>query len=326
MAQLAHRRSSGIISLAFNQEQDCFACCLKTGLRIYNVEPLVEISHFNREEVGEVLLCEMIDRTNWLLYVSARRPNILMAFNAREHYLIAEVSFKAPIRAIKARKDKVAIVLSSTIQVLAIPKLNRVALMRIPAGCRPLCTIATDAAVPQLLAAPAHRKGCVQIIDVSRVVRGAHSSSPAVMNCHQNDLVCMSLSPNGTRLATASEKGTIIRVFDTGTRTPLHELRRGSDYADVFCINFNATGTLVSCVSDKGTMHVWSARGAWTHLAAAKAFPDTRAQCGFINDNTAVMICEDGSYHKFSFASEGNCHRTDFDVFLQVGDDNELLL
>ncbi|KAH9643712.1 hypothetical protein HF086_001822 [Spodoptera exigua] len=182
----------------------------------------------------------------------------------------------------------VALVLNSTVQVLAIPTLNRVALMRIPTGCRPLCTIATDQSVPQLLAAPAHRKGSVQLVDVSRVVKGAQSSTPAVMGCHQNDLVCLSLSPNGTRLATASERGTIIRVFDTGSKTMLHELRRGSDYADVFCINFNATGSLICCVSDKGTMHIWSARGAWTRLAAAKAFPDTRAQCAFIDDRNAV--------------------------------------
>ena len=54
------------------------------------------------------------------------------------------------------------------------------------------------------------------------------------MGCHQTELVCLSLSANGARLATASERGTIIRVWDTATKHMLHELRRGSDYADVY--------------------------------------------------------------------------------------------
>ncbi|KAH9643713.1 hypothetical protein HF086_001823 [Spodoptera exigua] len=46
---MAHRRSSGITSLAFNQDQGCFACCHKNGLRIYNVEPLVEKTHYSNQ-------------------------------------------------------------------------------------------------------------------------------------------------------------------------------------------------------------------------------------------------------------------------------------
>lgn len=77
------------------------------------------------------------------------------------------------------------------------------------------------------------------------------------------------------------------------------------------------------CVSDKGTVHVW-ARG--THVAAARAPPDTRALCALTDDDSAVVvICEDGTFHKFTFAAEGNCHRSDFEYFLQVGDDDEFL-
>lgn len=65
-------------------------------------------------------------------------------------------------------------------------------------------------------------------------MKGAQSSSPAVVGCHQTELVCLSLSPNGAKLATASARGTIIRIWDTTSKLMLHELRRGSDYADVY--------------------------------------------------------------------------------------------
>ncbi|XP_030028481.1 WD repeat domain phosphoinositide-interacting protein 4 isoform X2 [Manduca sexta] len=267
----------------------------------------------------------MIFRTNWLLVVKARRPCSLMLLDDQQRAFRAEVVFKSPIRALRARKDKVAVVLTSSIQVLSLPSLQRVALLRTPAAARPLCALATEPNAPQLLAAPAHRKGSLQILDVSRAVKGAHSSSPAVLGCHQTDLVCLSLSPGGGKLATASERGTIIRLWDTHTKHMLHELRRGSDYADVYCITFNPSGSLVCCVSDKGTLHVWAARGSFAHLAAAHAHHDTRALCAFTDDASAVVICEDGTFHKFTFAAEGNCHRSDFEYFLQVGDDDEFL-
>ncbi|CAG4976049.1 unnamed protein product [Colias eurytheme] len=352
---MARRRSSGITSLAFNQNQGCFTCCLTSGLRVYNVDPLVEKAHYSKEELGEVSLCEMVFRTNWLLVVRARRPCSLMllddqqrafraevlfkspirALRARKDNLMilddqqrafrAEVLFKSPIRALRARKDKVAVVLTSSIQVLSLPSLQRVALLRTPASARPLCALATDPNAVQLLAAPAHRKGSLQLLDVSRAVKGAQSSSPAVVGCHQTDLVCISLSANGAKLATASERGTIIRLWDTSTKQMIHELRRGSDYADVYCINFNWSGSLVCCVSDKGTLHVWSARGSFARVCAAPAAPPLRALCAFADDTSALVICEDGTFHKFTFSAEGNCHRSDFEYFLQVGDDDEFL-
>ncbi|CAG9782580.1 unnamed protein product [Diatraea saccharalis] len=322
---MARRRSSGITNLSFNQDQGCFTCCLTSGLRVYNVEPLVEKTHYSKEELGEVSLCEMIFRTNWLLLVRARRPCTLLLLDDQRRRLKAEVHFKSPIRSLRARRDKVAVVLSSSIQVLTVPCLTRVALLRTPTSARPLCAIATDPSATPILIAPAHRRGSLQILDVSRSVKGALSSSPAVINCHHNDLVCLSVSPNGAKLATASARGTLIRVWDANTKHLLHELRRGSDYADVYCINFNPSGSLVCCVSDKGTLHVWSARGMYAHLASAPADTHERALCAFTDDTTSIVICEDGTFHKFKFSAEGTCHRSDFDYFLQVGDDDEFM-
>lgn len=60
------------------------------------------------------------------------------------------------------------------------------------------------------------------------------SNAPIWIAAHKSELGCIALNPQGTRLATASQKGTLIRVWDTVTKNQIVELRRGSDIATVY--------------------------------------------------------------------------------------------
>ncbi|CAO2592629.1 hypothetical protein LEMLEM_LOCUS6869 [Lemmus lemmus] len=42
----------GVTSLHFNQDQSCFCCAKETGIRIYNVEPLMGKAHLDHEQTG----------------------------------------------------------------------------------------------------------------------------------------------------------------------------------------------------------------------------------------------------------------------------------
>uniref|UniRef100_A0A2I3G198 WD repeat domain 45 n=1 Tax=Nomascus leucogenys TaxID=61853 RepID=A0A2I3G198_NOMLE len=59
----------GVTSLRFNQDQSCFCCAMETGVRIYNVEPLMEKGHLDHEQVGSMGLVEMLHRSNLLALV-----------------------------------------------------------------------------------------------------------------------------------------------------------------------------------------------------------------------------------------------------------------
>ena len=84
------------------------------------------------------------------------------------------------------------------------------------------------------------------------------SSSPATINAHKGELACIAVNQQGTLIATASEKGTLIRVWDANKKEILNELRRGSDPATVNCINFSHDSEFLCCASDKGTIHIFA--------------------------------------------------------------------
>ncbi|CEP61873.1 Atg21p LALA0_S04e02630g [Lachancea lanzarotensis] len=83
-------------------------------------------------------------------------------------------------------------------------------------------------------------------------------------SAHKSSVSCMAISHNGKLVASASERGTIVRVFQTGaetefdTKDPLfREFRRGTRPTTIHEMKFNPAATLLGCVGDTDTVHVF---------------------------------------------------------------------
>lgn len=79
-----------------------------------------------------------------------------------------------------------------------------------------------------------------------------------MIQAHKSAIAAMAINSQGTMLATASDKGTVIRVFSVPDAKKLGEYRRGSKSARVFSMNFNAVGSLLAVSSDTETVHVYN--------------------------------------------------------------------
>lgn len=101
-----------------------------------------------------------------------------------------------------------------------------------------------------LLILPAQTLGQVQLVPLP-------GGSKRVLRAHNTALRQVALSPIGNLLATSSEQGTLIRVFDTKTFNQLAEFRRGVDRAVIHGLAFSESGRWLAVTSDKGTLHVF---------------------------------------------------------------------
>jgi WD40 repeat protein len=80
-----------------------------------------------------------------------------------------------------------------------------------------------------------------------------------VVQAHNGPIAQIALNKTGTVLATMSDKGTLIRLWDTKSAKKLHELRRGTYQATINEISFERSTSKYLCVSsDHDTLHIFN--------------------------------------------------------------------
>ncbi|NXO16732.1 WIPI4 protein, partial [Oriolus oriolus] len=136
----------------------------------------------------------------------------------------------------------------------------------LPPGIVDLCPSLERA----LLVFPGHKCGSLQLVDLGSAKPGT-SSAPVTINAHQSEVGCAALSPPGTLVASASRRGTLIRLFCTQSRARLLELRRGTDPATLYCLAFSPDCSFLCAASDKGTGHVFALRDTRLNRRSALA-------------------------------------------------------
>eukprot|EP00658_Telonema_sp_P-2_P067155 TRINITY_DN56095_c0_g1_i1.p1 TRINITY_DN56095_c0_g1~~TRINITY_DN56095_c0_g1_i1.p1 ORF type:complete len:292 (-),score=64.01 TRINITY_DN56095_c0_g1_i1:50-925(-) len=78
-----------------------------------------------------------------------------------------------------------------------------------------------------------------------------------MVSAHQGTLANMAFSLDGCLLATASETGTLIRVFDSHEGVLLFSFRRGSTSTLIYGLSFSLNSEFLCASSDHGTVHIF---------------------------------------------------------------------
>ena len=82
-------------------------------------------------------------------------------------------------------------------------------------------------------------------------------SIESIIQAHESDVGALAVNSEGTLIATASTKGTIIRIFSAEEGVLLQELRRGSGKALITSIIFHPSMNMIACTSNKSSIHLF---------------------------------------------------------------------
>ncbi|XP_067947379.1 WD repeat domain phosphoinositide-interacting protein 4-like [Watersipora subatra] len=321
-----------------------FTSCGDDGFRIFNVDPLSQMAHFTEDQLGDkILKAEILNRSNLVALVPKSCDYAVKLWNCEQERFEAEVTFDYEVTNIKFHFDRLIIATRTAIYLFSYtPQLVK----KYSYDTRPnpwgVMTV-NSGPTAQILAFPGVAKiGTVQVEDVRR------ATSISNISAHEHELACVTLNSDGSKIATASKHGTLVRLFSVRDGRQLLELRRGSNTALVYSLNFSADSSFLCAASDKGTVHIFAVlnsslnrKSAFENVAGmltsynqsqwgVSSFTvpaEMACVCCFVANKRAsvVVIGVDGSYHLYSFVPDASTCRSEvFEKYIELGDSMEM--
>ena len=78
-----------------------------------------------------------------------------------------------------------------------------------------------------------------------------------VIPAHDGEVGAIAVNPDGTLIASASERGHIIKIYSTDAGEVVQELKRGNSKADIDNILFHPHQYILACTSSKQSIHIF---------------------------------------------------------------------
>ncbi|GLJ46075.1 hypothetical protein SUGI_0970640 [Cryptomeria japonica] len=252
--EAANSESALLLYAGFNQDSGCFAVGTEQGFQIYNCDPFRETFRRDFNNGGGIGIVEMLFRCNILALVGGGSnpqfpPNKVMIWDDHQSQCIGELSFRSEVRAVKLRRDRIVVVLEHKIYVYNFGDLKLLHQIETIANPKGLCAI-SHASNSFVLACPGLHKGQMRVEHYGL-------KKTKFISAHDSRISCFALTLDGGLLATASTKGTLVRIFNTLDGTRLQEVRRGADRAEIYSLAFSSNAQWLAVSSDKGTVHIF---------------------------------------------------------------------
>lgn len=289
--------------LGTNADETCVLYGTEQGFKIYDVETsriLVE------REVEPISFAQMYKRSNFLVFLGNDKKKLIV-WDERSQKRLAEIVFTKPV--VKAEfGDKEILV--ATLEKVYIYSFNELQLLKSfgttqnPYGALS-CNI--DRA-EKVFAFPGLKQGYVHIL---------RNGISLYVKAHLKTLRVLRLNREGNLLATASEGGTTIRVFDTKTGEKVANFSRGASEAVINNISWSRDSKLLCVSSSRGTTHIFRigngvhssvfgyvSETLGNYASSEASYSSTR----FLHPKGISLFCGDKMKH---FSSDG--YVTDFD-------------
>jgi len=241
---------------SFNQDFSCLSVGSRNGYQIYNCDPFGKCYSQYKEDSG-IGIVEMLFTTSLVAIVgSGEKMNSsqrrLLIANTKRNSTICELSFASAILAIKINRKSIVVVLEEFMYVYDIGNMHLLVTIDTCPNPNALCSLSPS---PDMcyLAYPAGTtiSGDLVVYDAIQMQK------VCIISAHKSALSCIQFNYSGKMIATASDKGTVIRVFSSQVGDLLYQFRRGTYPVHIYSISFNLADTFLCVSSDSDTIHIF---------------------------------------------------------------------
>ncbi|KAK8134852.1 autophagy-like protein 18 [Apiospora sp. TS-2023a] len=254
--------------VTFNQDDSCLAVGTSKGFRIFHTDPFNKI--FSSDD-GDITIIEMLFSTSLVAIILS--PRHLIIQNTKRASIICELTFPSAVLAVRLNRKRLSVVLEDEIYLYDISNMSL------------LTNIATSPNPNKIVALSPSSENCYLAYPLPKPREDGPDKRPAhappaslyapvttgdvliydtltlkavnVIEAHRSPLSFIEMNSDGTLLATASETGTIIRVFSVPKGHKLFQFRRGTYPSTIYSMSFNMASSLLCVSSTTDTVHIF---------------------------------------------------------------------
>lgn len=301
--------------LSFNNLITNLTCSTNQGYTVFSLEPALE-KKLSVEFDGGVGIMKMFNKSNIVVLIrGSEKPfaskDTFVLWDQKQKSSLIEIDMREPIKNVLIFSERIVAILDKKICLFKWTG-NLIDKKETYSNEKGLGVVNMTS---DMIATLGTKKGEIAIWKLA-------NSNYKTIQAHITNIEALALSNNGKFVATASEVGTLIRVFNTESGMQEYEFRRGTQSASIYDLCFNGDATLLACTSSNGTVHIYdiyadksSTKNTQSMLSGFQGWlpkyfgsqwaykqltisNTTQSICAFDKDNDLHIATIDGNYYK----------------------------
>uniref|UniRef100_A0A4W2EBI8 WD repeat domain phosphoinositide-interacting protein 1 n=1 Tax=Bos indicus x Bos taurus TaxID=30522 RepID=A0A4W2EBI8_BOBOX len=248
---------------SFNQDCTSLAIGTKAGYKLFSLSSVEQLDHVHgSNDTPDVYIVERLFSSSLVVVVSHTKPRQMNVYHFKKGTEICNYSYSGNILAIRLNRQRLLVCLEESIYIHNIKDMKLLkTILDIPANPTGLCALSINHSNSYVAYPGSLTTGEIVLYD-------GHSLKPVcTIAAHEGTLAAIAFNSSGSRLASASEKGTVIRVFSVPDGQKLYEFRRGMKrYVTISSLAFSMDSQFLCASSNTETVHIFKLE----HLANSR--------------------------------------------------------
>uniref|UniRef100_A0A668A6N4 WD repeat domain, phosphoinositide interacting 1 n=1 Tax=Myripristis murdjan TaxID=586833 RepID=A0A668A6N4_9TELE len=204
-------------------------------------------------ECPDVYIVERLFSSSLVVVVSLSMPRRMNVYHFKKGTEICNYSYSNNILSVRLNRQRLVVCLEESIYIHNIKDMKLLkTLLNTPSNPSGLCALSVNHSNSYLAYPGNPTIGEIIVYDANNL------SAVTLIQAHDSPLAALTFNASGTKLASASEKGTVIRVFTIPEGQKLFEFRRGMKrYVSISSLSFSADAQFLCASSNTETVHIF---------------------------------------------------------------------
>ncbi|XP_043441032.1 WD repeat domain phosphoinositide-interacting protein 1 isoform X1 [Prionailurus bengalensis] len=239
---------------SFNQDCTSLAIGTKAGYKLFSLSSVEQLDQVHgSNEIPDVYIVERLFSSSLVVVVSHTKPRQMNVYHFKKGTEICNYNYSSNILSIRLNRQRLLVCLEEAIYIHNIKDMKLLkTILDIPANPAGLCALSINHSNSYVAYPGSLTTGEIVLYD------GHSLKTVCTIAAHEGTLAAITFNASGSKLASASEKGTVIRVFSVPDGRKLYEFRRGMKrYVTISSLVFSMDSQFLCASSNTETVHIF---------------------------------------------------------------------